>query len=273
MRQKRLEEQVRELDRVAKMLVRRDFELFQTNELLREMDEAKSQFDSLAAHQLRTPLSAIKWSLQMLAAGDFGEINKEQLKVAEKTLATLEHMIALVSDLLNVARIESGQFVYQFVPFSLEELVKSTAEELRSLGKDSRVSLELSLSEKPLPLVYGDRENIQIVLQNLLENAIMYNHPQGSVTITVETHPSSEKRARVMVQDTGIGIPEDQIRLVGQKFFRADNAARSEVQGTGLGLYTAMRILERHSSKVEIQSEKGKGSTFSFSLPFAQSIP
>lgn len=270
-RTRQLEERIRELDQTAKLLVRRDFELLQANEMLREVDEAKSRFVSIAAHQLRTPLSSIMWTMRMLLSGDFGKLRKDQDDVIRKADNMLDRLVALVGDLLNVARIESGQTMYTFSPFSVEEVCKKVLEEQLLAAKSHGIVLNLALPSVSLPLVLGDRESIATALQNIVENAITYT-PKGSVNIKAE-ELSAGKGIRVSVEDTGIGIPEFQKNLIGQKFFRADNVIRKQIPGTGLGLYIVTKILERHASMLEVQSEEGRGSTFSFALSLAEKQP
>ena len=263
----REQDRLGELDAISKRLVKRDFELLQTNELLREMDEAKSRFVSIAAHQLRTPISAMKWSVQMLLDGDFGKLSRQAKKVLEETAFTLERLIRLVGDLLNVARIEEGRFGFSFGEVQLEELCKKVLEENLPNAKKCKITLKLSIPAKPLPPVYGDSDNLLLVLENFLENALLYTPQGGVVEFIVRRDTRNHKKIRVFIKDTGIGIPEFQQGLVGQKFFRADNVVRKQIGGTGLGLYIVTKILERHHTTFEVESEEGEGSTFSFALP------
>jgi signal transduction histidine kinase len=268
-RTKELEEGIRELDKTAKLLVKRDFQLLQTNELLRETDKAKSRFVSIAAHQLRTPLSAIKWTLQMVLSGDFGKIGKKHSQVLQEALLTLERLVKLIGDLLNVARIESGQLQYTFSPIHMEEVAKKVFEESRVEAKSRGISLKLSLPKESLPPVSGDFQNLIVGLQNIVENALLYT-PQGGKVEIIAQRALQEKMVQVSVKDTGMGIPAEQKSLIGQKFFRADNVIRRQVPGTGLGLYIVQRILEQHNGKLDIESKEGVGTTFSLALPILE---
>lgn len=269
-RTKELEQRIQELDQTAKLLVRRDFEFMQANEFLREMDEAKSHFVSIAAHQLRTPLSGVEWTLQMLLGGDFGKLQKEQKNVLKEAYGTLQRLVALIKDLLSVAQIEEGRMEFKFLRLSLEALCKKVFEASALAAESKKITLKFVMPPKPLPQVSGDTANLVIALQNIVDNAIAYTREGGLVEIGAKTHNGDMKGVRVFVRDTGLGIPEDQKALVGQKFFRADNVARQKVYGTGLGLYIAKKILERHGGKLEFESKEGKGSTFFFTLPFSQ---
>lgn len=265
-RTKELEERVEELDRTAKLLVRRDFEFLQTNEMLRELDEAKSRFVSVAAHQLRTPISGIKWTMDMFLSGNYGKLRGEQKSILQEVLLTLNRLITLISDLLNVARIESGQLVYTFLPMHVEDVCKKVFTESALEAKKRGVALNLSLPSKPLPLVRGDFESLVIALQNIVENALTYSHKRGRVDIKADEDTRDPGIIRIAVKDTGMGVPDSQKRLLGQKFFRADNAIRKQIPGTGLGLYMVEKILEQHKGKLQVESEEKKGSTFSIIL-------
>lgn len=260
-----LQKQIQELDRTAKLLVKRDFEFLQTNELLREMDKAKSSFVSIAAHQLRTPLSGVKWSIAMLLDGDVGKITKAQKDMLAQASYAIERLVRLIGDLLNVARIEEGKFAYSFEPFHIEELCKKAFDENKKSAKIREVSLKFTSPKKPVPLVLGDFSNLSIVVENLIENAIAYNRQGGSVEIILQETPQG---AKISIKDTGMGIPKSQKGLIAQKFFRGDNIVRQQIPGTGLGLYIANKILDQHQSRLDFESEEGIGSVFSFTIPF-----
>jgi signal transduction histidine kinase len=265
-RTKELEERVQELDKTAKLLVRRDFEFLQTNEMLRELDEAKSRFVSVAAHQLRTPISGIKWTVNMLLSGDYGKLKDETKSVLQEALTTLDRLITLIADLLDVARIESGQLAFKFRPIHIEDVCKKVFNESALQAKNRGIALKLFLPSKPLSLVRGDFENLTIALQNIVENALTYTHKGGKIEIRAKEDTHDPQKIQISVQDTGMGIPESQKSLLGQKFFRADNVVQKQIPGTGLGLYMIEKILEQHKGKLQVESEEGKGSTFSMIL-------
>jgi len=269
---KREEEQVRELDKIAKRLVRRDFELWQVNERLREMDQAKSHFVSLAAHQLRTPLSGIKWTMQMMLDGDFGHLSKGQQQALVKANDSLTRLVGLIGSLLDVARIEEGRYELNFTEVRLEDVCHKVWEENTRIAKERGLSFNLILPKERLPLISGDFSNLVLALQNIVENAISYTKNGGVVDITLGKDPKDSSRVRISVKDTGMGISESQKQFVGQKFFRGDNVVKEQIQGTGLGLYIASRIIEKHGGKLEFESTENKGSIFYFSLPFIKKI-
>jgi len=232
----------------------------------REIDRLKTEFVSIAAHQLRTPLSAIKWTLRMLLDGDVGKLSQEQLSFLEKGYQSNERMITLINDLLNVARIEEGRFVYNPAPQSIEKIIKNVIEGVSGTAKKKKLKLIFEKPKKFLPKVKVDREKINLVIQNLLDNAISFSKPGGQVTISVE---SDKMDLKIMIRDNGIGIPKSQQERIFGKFFRADNAIELETEGTGLGLFICKNIVEAHGGEIWFESKEDKGTTFWFSLPIS----
>ena len=225
----------------------------------------KTEFVSIAAHQLRTPLSAIKWTLRMILDGDIGDITKEQRDLLEKTYKSNERMIVLINDLLNVTRIEEGKLLYKPVLSSLEILTQSVVKPLMSEAKKRDIKLKIVKPKEILPKVKVDAEKIQLAIQNLIENAIKYTPPHGTVTVSLK---SDNGKVEFSVKDTGVGIPDDQQGRIFTKFFRGANVVRLDTEGTGLGLYTSKNIVEAHGGKIWFESEEKKGSVFYFTLPF-----
>ena len=254
----------KESDEVAKVLVRRDLELTQANERLQEMDAAKSQFVSVAAHQLRTPLAGIKWTLYALLEEKMGRLNKEQEKFAGDAYKATVRLIELVNDLLDVARLEEGRFGFKIKKQSLVPLVKKVYENFQKVASGKGIKFSLVLPKEDIPLLDLDEEKIAIALENLVDNAIKYTSPGGKATVTIRKEKNS---VRVEVADTGIGMPADQIKKVFTKFFRAENAQLYQTSGTGLGLYLAQNIVVHHGGVMFFKTEENKGSTFTFSLP------
>jgi PAS domain S-box-containing protein len=234
----------------------------------KEIERMKSEFVSISAHQLRTPLSAIKWTLRMFLDGDLGEITKEQREFLERIYKSNERMISLINDLLNVTRIEEGRYVYKPTPVDVAQICQSTIELYKE--EIERKNLEL-IFKKPqeLPKVMADVEKISLAIQNLLENAIRYTLPGGKVEIVLE---KKENEIQFLIKDTGIGIPKDQQGRVFTKFFRAPNAMKIDTQGSGLGLFITKNIIEAHGGKIWFESEEGKGTTFYFTLPITEVI-
>ena len=231
------------------------------------IEKMKTEFVSLAAHQLRTPLSAIKWTLKMLLDGDLGEITKEQRDFIEKTYQSNERIISLINDLLNVTRIEEGRYLYKPQLFQLEKAVQSVIDSYRGEIKKKKLKFEFKKPKKKLPEVKIDVEKMKLVIQNLLDNAIRYTSLGGKVIVSLK---NIKKEIEFQIQDTGIGIPKDQQGRVFAKFFRAANAVRTDTEGSGLGLYIAKNIIEAHGGRIWFKSEEEKGTTVYFTIPIKE---
>jgi len=233
------------------------------------IDKFKTEFVSLTAHQLRTPLSAIKWTLKMLLDGDLGVITKEQKDFIERTYRSNERMIFLINDLLNLTRIEEGKHLYKPIFTDIEPVIQfvinSYQEEIRK--KILRFEFKKP-TEKPF-LILMDVEKMKLAIQNLLDNAIRYNRLGGKVIISLEYN---KRGIKVSINDTGIGIPKDQQKRVFDKFFRASNVMKMDTEGTGLGLFIAKNIIEAHGGKIYFESKENIGSTFYFTLPKQEEI-
>jgi PAS domain S-box-containing protein len=230
------------------------------------IERMKTEFVSISAHQLRTPLSAIKWTLKMFLDGELGEITKEQREFLEKIYQSNERMINLINDLLNVTRIEEGRYLYRPVLADIIQICQSVIDSYREEIEKKKLKFEFK-RPKELPKVRVDVEKISLAIQNLLENAIKYNRKGGEIEIVLR---EKEKEIEFSIRDTGIGIPRDQQNRVFTKFFRAPNAMKMETEGSGLGLFITKNIIETHGGRIWFESEEGKGTTFYFTLPVAE---
>jgi len=229
------------------------------------VERLKTEFVSIAAHQLRTPLSAIKWTIRMILDGDVGEISKEQRDFLDKTYKSNERMIKLINDLLNVTRIEEGRFLYNIQKQDIIEIAKRVIDPLKEMAQRKGLKFEIKFPKGRMPKVDVDSEKISLAIQNLVDNAIHYTKT-GSVRVSLEFE-KEKNQFLFSVQDTGIGIPKAQQKRIFSRFFRTATAIRAETEGTGLGLFIAKNIIEAHGGKIWFESEEGKGSTFCFSLP------
>lgn len=231
----------------------------------KNVEKMKTEFVSIAAHNLRTPLSAIKWTLQMILDGDVGKINDEQKEILGKTYSSNERMIRLINDLLNVTRIEEGRFLYKPEPCQLEEIVEEIIESSQGMINSKKLKLKYIKPKKLLPKVKMDREKIALAVENLIDNACKYTPFEGKLEIEL----SKVKKGGVQfkVKDTGVGIPKDQQDRMFTKFFRGVNVIKMETDGSGLGLYTTKNIIDSHKGKIWFESEEEKGTTFYFTLP------
>ncbi len=240
------------------------------------LDKAKTEFVSLASHQLRTPLSAINWFSEMLLNGDAGKVNKDQHEYLQEIYDGNQRMIELVDSLLNVSRLEVGKLKNDPQPTSMQGITDSLMKELQTsiASKQMIVSLKVPPS---LPTVFADPKLLRMVVQNLMTNAIKYTDPKGRVALTMREATAEDIRAgklhpgRYMylsVADNGYGIPKSQQDKIFQKLFRADNVRKLDVEGTGLGLYIIKEVAEKLGGTVWFESIEGKGTTFSVLIPF-----
>lgn len=254
-----------EQDTSARLLIRRDLELSQANERLHELDQKKSEFVTIVAHQLRTPLSGIKWILSMFIKKEFGPLASEQLTFIRKAYASNDRMIALVNDMLGADRIESGKVRYLFQPTELVDLVDKVLIELLPQMNAKKLTLRFESRLAKIPRVKADPEKLRDAFQNLLDNSVKYSRPHG--TIEVRMKVGEHQEVIVSVKDTGIGIPKNQQKNIFDRFFRAQNAVKLETTGSGLGLFIVKNIIEGHGGRIWFESEEEKGSTFYFTLP------
>jgi len=231
------------------------------------VEKLKTEFVSVAAHQLRTPLAAIRWSLSLLKEENLTEEDKKDL--IEKCTQSNDRMINLVNDLLNVTRIEEGRYVYELEPKDIIEIAKSSIAAAMEEAKKKKIDFSLILPKEKLPLLEVDEEKISLAIQNLVENAVHYTLPGGIVLFKIE-YNKEKGEVLFTVKDTGVGIPKDQQKRIFTKFFRAENVMRMETEGSGLGLFITKNIIESHKGKIWFESEENKGTTFYFTLPVPQ---
>lgn len=228
-----------------------------------EIDRAKTEFVSLASHQLRTPLSAINWYAEMLLAGDAGELNDEQREYLNEVYQGNQRMVDLINSLLNVSRLELGTFAIDPEDADVIALAESVLGELAPQVKERNITLNKQF-DTTIPHLYADPKLLRMVLQNLASNAVKYTPPGGTVTITVG---QTSEAIGIDVADTGLGIPQVDQSKIFSKLFRATNARESDTDGTGLGLYIVRSVVEHAGGTITFQSEEGRGTTFSVRLP------
>lgn len=229
----------------------------------KEIDKAKTEFVSLASHQLRTPLSTINWYTEMLLAEDAGEINKEQKKYLEEIYQGSKRMVGLVNALLNVSRIELGTFAIEPEPVDLKNVAQIVLKELEPKIKNKKIKIHSSFDSN-LPIIQLDPRLVNIIFQNLLSNAVKYTPSEGEVSLTVTI---KDKDVIIKVTDTGYGIPLNQQDKIFSKLFRADNVVSKDTEGTGLGLYIVKSIIDHFNGRIWFESEENKGTTFCATLP------
>lgn len=229
------------------------------NQLLR----AKTEFISVAAHQLRTPLTAVNWAFEALAGA---QLPPEQTELVATGFSAAKKMLKTVNDLLDVSKIEEGRFGYQFEEVDIVSYLEEVLASSNQMAAQYGIKLYFQRPAETMPHALVDKQKLSMVLYNLLDNAIKYNVQNGQVTVAV-TKEEGEPFLRVSVQDTGIGITPDEVEKLFGKFFRASNAIKAVPDGTGLGLYIARNIIQRHGGRMWVESELNRGTTFFLTLP------
>ena len=227
-----------------------------------QVDKAKTEFVSLASHQLRTPLTAISWYTEMLLTDDKKGLSDTQEDYLNEIQLASSRMIELVNALLNVSRIELGTFAVDPLGLNIKDLLHDVVKDAEVLVKDRNVSLVVDDTRAPDQYL-ADPNLLGMVFQNLVSNALKYT-PEG--TVTVRLYPD-DTWLHFEVEDTGYGIPEDQRDQIFTKLFRADNVKAQDTTGTGLGLYIIKAIVEEVGGSIRFESEEGKGTTFFVQLP------
>lgn len=232
-----------------------------------EANRMKSEFVSIVSHQLRTPLSALKWSLDLLRSKRLGEVNAKQKEYLDIINESGIKMIKLVNDLLNVNRIEEGRFAILPKLFSLREMIETVIKELKTMAEAQHIELIFKNHTKEND-VYADQEKIRMVVQNLIDNAIKYSKKEGGkVAIDLNVENGKHAMIKVNVKDNGVGIPALVQKQVFGKFFRGDNLIKQKVEGTGLGLFIAKGVVKISGGDMGFESKEGVGSNFWFVLP------
>jgi signal transduction histidine kinase len=233
------------------------------NSRLRELDQQKSEFVSIASHQLRTPLTAIKGYSSMLLDGSFGTLCPNTEDAVEKIYRSSQRLVGVVEDFLNVTRIEQGRMRYDFMPVDMYMVCENVVEELFFAAEDKKIKLIFDCG-KPKMLISADEGKIRQVMLNLVDNAIKYTE-EGEVRVCLEKEGT--EHVVFKVSDTGIGIPKEFKKHMFEKFSRAENSGMHHANGSGIGLYIANEIVKAHRGDIVVDSKEGKGSIFTVTLP------
>lgn len=258
--------------------------LEKANAQLKKLDTAKTEFISIASHQLRTPITAIKGFSSLVLEGSYGEISESVQGAMEKIYSSSQRLVDLIEDLLNVSRIESGRMQFNFELGNVEKILSELYENFILVAKTKKFYLDYKHPETPLPEIMMDAGKVRELVSNFIDNALKYTE-KGGVTIRAEIRDAGVvidengfviagkisqfgKVVRITVSDTGIGIPKEEIPYLFKKFSRGKDVSRLHVGGTGLGLYVGKAIAEAHHGEVWVESGgAGMGSRFIIEIP------
>ena len=250
-------------------------EIFRDITKEKEIDRAKSEFISLASHQLRTPPTSMKWFLEMLRSGEVGTLNGKQDEYLDEVYRNNQRMIALVNTLLNVSRMELGVFAVTPEPTDIVTLVKDTLKDYARQIREKKLDVKEAHARK-LPRMYVDPKLLSIVIQNVVSNSVKYTPEKGKIRVDVSLKKKGKELGRrkikhdslvIVVSDTGYGIPKSQQNKIFMKFFRADNVREKDTDGTGLGLYLSRAIVDHARGDVWFESELNRGTRFYIVIP------
>lgn len=228
-----------------------------------ELLKSKTEFITVAAHQLRTPLTAVNWAFEALE--EDSTLTQQQKELVDTGFMAAKKMLKTVNDLLDVSKIEEGKFGYQFEEVDIVSFMEEILSQMNDMAKQYGIKLYFNRPQNQLKHVYIDAQKLSMAIFNLLDNAVKYNVENGNVSVAVSA--KDESFVQIEIKDTGIGIPQEEVAKLFTKFFRADNAVKTMSDGSGLGLYITKNIIERHGGRIRVESEINRGSVFTFTLP------
>lgn len=237
-------------------------ELRRTNERLKQLDETKDDFISMASHQLRTPLTSVKGYLSMVLDGDAGKVNSLQRKMLGQALTSSQRMVYLIADLLNVSRLKTGKFTIDPTPVNLADMITEEIDQLKQTAASHDLEL-IYEAPKTFPDLMLDETKTRQVIMNFIDNAIYYTKAGGKIVIKL-TEDAANVELRVI--DNGIGVPASERHHLFTKFYRAKNAQKARPDGTGIGLFMAKKVIVGEGGTIIFETEENKGSTFGFAL-------
>ncbi len=233
------------------------------------INNARNEFLSLVSHQMRSPLTGTKYIFEIMLSGKTDPITPNQTELLTQGYRANERMLLLVNDLLSLTRMADGDTPFDYADCDIDALIKEVIDEITPNAKKKSIRILKEFPTQPLPHIQCDEKKIRFVISNLIDNAVKYTPSAGTITVTARTEENN-RNILISVADTGIGIPEEEMDKLFTKFYRASNANSSSKIGTGLGLYIARNIVDRHYGRIWVESEQHKGSTFFVSLPIKQ---
>jgi signal transduction histidine kinase len=254
-----LEERIRE---ATADLAEQNARLQWQSQEVERANKLKSEFLASMSHELRTPINALIGYSALMLDGVLGEVNPRQSDALLRGRAAAEHLLALINDILDLAKIEAGKMPLHLEDVSLREVTTEVTQQIEPMVRKKQLDFTIDVSPD-CPVIYSDRTKIKQVLLNLLSNAVKFTN-KGSVTVQAECAPGG---VRIDVIDTGIGIRPSDLQAIWEDFRQVDQSRTREFPGTGLGLSITRKLLERLGGSVAVQSKYGEGSTFSVFLP------
>lgn len=258
-----------EIRKLADELAATNVQLEVSNERLRILDQRKSEFVSIASHQLRTPVTAIKGYTSLLLEDAYGPLSEKIKDPIGKIFHSSERLVLMINDFLNVSKIEQNSMTYTFVPLDLKKMVTELVEDFHVVAGEKKIDLATDIPDGENFYVVADEGKIRQIMSNLIDNSIKYT-PQGSVRLILSKEPTKGDHGviHLQIKDTGIGLSQDDIHHLFGKFTRGAEGSKVNTTGSGLGLYVAKQMMEKHQGNIWVDSEgKGKGSVFSIELP------
>lgn len=248
---------------VGAVLMAISFVITDSFERIAEASRMKTEFIGIVSHQLRAPLTNLRFSLDFLVSGKAGGVNEQQTEYFSILKENTQRMGELIDNLLMISKIETGTFPMDRKLVSLEEITKGLIAKFKAFAQASGVKISLETSGGSFS-VSADPLWLEQVVENLLDNAIRYAKHQGEVAIKIR---QKNKKVHLEIKDNGVGIPKEEQKYIFEKFFRSKNALKQQTDGSGLGLHIAKKIVELLDGKIWFKSKEGEGATFYFELP------
>jgi len=248
---------------IAGILFIIEFTIVRSFERLAEASRMKSEFIDIVSHQMRSPLTNLKWTFEILTFDKKDLVQDKKEEYLSSIKENIERMVELVDDLLIVSKIEQGTFPIRKTEISPESLIRELIIRYRPFSEASHISLDFQV-QQGMPKIFADPSCLKLVLENLIDNAVRYSRGRGKIEMRLER---KLKEVLFKIKDSGLGIPKEDQKYIFQKFFRAKNVQKEQTRGNGLGLYIVKSIVKQSGGKIWFESEEGRGTTFYFTLP------
>ncbi|MGD2086916.1 MAG: response regulator [Candidatus Aminicenantes bacterium] len=232
--------------------------------LEQEKERMRKFFITMVSHQLRSPLATAQQNLELILGGIVGEVPEKQEKLLIRARELISSLLTLIKDWLDFSKIEKGKLVATFASLSLSSLLQETIESLQPLAEEKNVAVTLQPDQGDIPMIKGDRQSLQQLFSNLINNAIKFNRQGGKVDVTLQQRHS---HLEIKISDTGIGIAEEDLPFIFDEFHRVRSDETQSVPGTGLGLSIARKIAKAHSASITVESTRGEGTIFTLHFP------